>query len=262
MIWWGKILGSLFGLALAGPIGLVIGVLFGHLLDIRTQRHTQLRPKARAKAQDTFFRITFSVMGHIAQADGQVSKEEIDLAQQVMSRMGLDKAGKQNAMNYFKEGVNSAFDLHDSLIELKNACYNQRHLLRVFIDIQMQASYADGRLDPSERKIILEICKQLDFERISFHQFNERIRAEQAYRTHIDSKETAQSIRNAYRILGISPSSSDTQVKKAYRRLIAKWHPDKLVAKGLPEEMIQFATKKTQEIKNAYEQIQDVRGLK
>ncbi len=262
MIWWGKILGGLFGLAVAGPIGLVIGALAGHLLDVRTQRHLQLRPHARAKAQDVFFKVTFLVMGHIAKADGQVSESEIKLAKQIMTRMGLDKAGRQNAMSYFDEGKQPTFDLHDSLIELKNACYNQRHLLRVFIDIQMQAAYADGRLDPSERSIILEICRQLNFGRISFHQFNERIRAEQAYREHTDTKNPAIGLRDAYRILGISPSTNDEQLKKAYRRLMTKWHPDKLIAKGLPEEMLQFATKKTQEIQKAYEQICQVRGTK
>ncbi|MGB5715657.1 MAG: DnaJ domain-containing protein, partial [Gammaproteobacteria bacterium] len=68
-----------------------------------------------------------------------------------------------------------------------------------------------------------------------------------------------QSISKAYDILGISRSASDAEVKKAYRRLMSQHHPDKLIAKGLPEEMIKFATEKTQEIKAAYEQVKDSR---
>ena len=61
---------------------------------------------------------------------------------------------------------------------------------------------------------------------------------------------------NAYEMLSVSPGDSDAEVKKAYRRLMSQHHPDKLVAKGLPEEMMKLATEKTQEIKAAYEVIQ------
>jgi len=57
----------------------------------------------------------------------------------------------------------------------------------------------------------------------------------------------------AYKILGISKGSSEAEVKKAYRRLMSQHHPDKLVAKGLPDEMIKLATEKTQEIRKAYD---------
>jgi DnaJ like chaperone protein len=61
------------------------------------------------------------------------------------------------------------------------------------------------------------------------------------------------SLRDAYAVLGVEASASDARVKKAYRRMMNQHHPDKLVAKGLPEEMIKLATEKTQEIKRAYD---------
>jgi DnaJ like chaperone protein len=60
----------------------------------------------------------------------------------------------------------------------------------------------------------------------------------------------------------ISPKSSDAEVKRAYRRLLSQHHPDKLVSKGLPEEMMKIAAQKTHEIRQAYEQIKQARGLR
>ena len=64
----------------------------------------------------------------------------------------------------------------------------------------------------------------------------------------------------AYKVLGVNETCSDTELKKAYRRLMSQHHPDKLVSKGLPEEMMKLATEKTQEIKNAYERIKQFRA--
>ena len=70
------------------------------------------------------------------------------------------------------------------------------------------------------------------------------------------------SIEDAYKTLGIDESLSDKEVKRAYRRLLAQHHPDKLVAKGLPEEMQKLANEKTQEIIQAYEAIKKHRGMR
>ena len=68
-------------------------------------------------------------------------------------------------------------------------------------------------------------------------------------------------LKDAYLVLGVSSPASDADVKKAYRRMMNQHHPDKLVAKGLPEEMMKLATEKTQEIKKAYELIKQKRGM-
>ena len=62
-------------------------------------------------------------------------------------------------------------------------------------------------------------------------------------------------LQGAYRALGVSESDSDAVVKRAYRRLISKHHPDKLVSKGLPEDMMRVATQRTAEIKASYDLI-------
>jgi DnaJ like chaperone protein len=69
------------------------------------------------------------------------------------------------------------------------------------------------------------------------------------------------SIEDAYAMLALDKSVSDSELKKAYRRLMSQHHPDKLVSRGLPDEMIADATEKTQQIKSAYETIREARGL-
>ena len=69
------------------------------------------------------------------------------------------------------------------------------------------------------------------------------------------------SLDDAYAVLKVSPHAGDSEVKKAYRRLLSQHHPDKLVSKGLPEEMMRLATRKTHEIKQAYEAVKKARGM-
>ena len=91
----------------------------------------------------------------------------------------------------------------------------------------------------------------------NFSEFEQRYRAEQNYQRHQQSprQDARQFLQDAYQILGVSENATDAEVKKAYRRLMSQHHPDKLMAKGLPPEMIKVATQKTQQIKKAYEQI-------
>jgi len=74
------------------------------------------------------------------------------------------------------------------------------------------------------------------------------------------SNNSALSLRGAYTALGVDPSDDKATVKRAYRRLMSQHHPDKLVSKGLPEEMIKLATDKTQHIQKAYEKIKESKG--
>jgi len=79
-------------------------------------------------------------------------------------------------------------------------------------------------------------------------------------RSDYDPATARTSLKDAYRLLGVNDSVSDAELKKSYRRLMSQHHPDKLVSKGLPEQMIQDATEKTQQIKAAYEFVRKSRN--
>ena len=125
--------------------------------------------------------------------------------------------------------------------------------MQMFLEIQIATAMADGHFHSSEKRVIFSIGEQLGFSRADIeHLFS----FSGTGRTADDQRQT---LKQAYEILGVTKSASDAEVKKAYRRMMSQHHPDKLIAKGLPEEMIKLATEKTQQIKAAYEQIKDSR---
>ena len=269
MSWWGKILGGSFGFMLGGPLGAVLGSVLGHRFDKGMEGIKQQIPwhsGDQERVQTAFFTATFSVMGHIAKADGVVSKEEIALAQQLMAQMQLNPEQKQTAIRLFNEGKANGFPLNELLQQFRQECHRRKNLLLMFMEIQIQAAYADGTMDQSERLLLLNISQQLGFSQIEFERLDGWIRAARQFGGGGQQRPpgrpaatTAQQLKAAYELLDIPANSNDKEIKKAYRRMMNRHHPDKLVAKGLPEEMIKLATEKTQEIKEAYEMIKSSR---
>ena len=74
--------------------------------------------------------------------------------------------------------------------------------------------------------------------------------------------QASQPLSQAYAALGIEQSATDAEVKKAYRKLVGQYHPDKLVSQGLPEEMMEMARKRVREINTAYDRVKQARGFK
>jgi len=265
--WWGKALGGAFGFMMGGPLGALIGIGFGHNFDKglgNVMSGEKFQPGQQERVQAAFFTATFTVMGHIAKADGKVTRDEIRMAEAVMSHMGLAADVRESAKRLFSEGKSDNFPLDEVLDQFKKELHRRSTLLQMFLEIQLQAAYADGVLDPAEEKLLAHICNRLGVPLHQLHRLEEMLKAgfgQGSYQTSAKASRTT-SLSDAYNILGSNKSASDVEVKKAYRRLMSQHHPDKLVAKGLPEELIKDATEKTQQIKDAYEQIKDSRGMR
>lgn len=267
MAWWGKALGGAFGFMMGGPLGALIGIGFGHNFDKglgNVMSGEKFQPGQQERVQAAFFTATFSVMGHIAKADGKVTSDEIKMAEAVMSHMGLTDDVRESAKRLFNEGKSDDFPLDEVLDQFKQELHRRSTLLQMFLEIQLQAAYADGVLDSAEEKLLVHICKRLGVPLQQLNRLEEMLKAGFGQGSYQSSARTTrtQSLSDAYAIVGVTKSATDAEVKKAYRRLMSQHHPDKLVAKGLPEEMIKDATEKTQQIKDAYEQVKESRGMK
>lgn len=258
MNWWGKLIGSGLGFMMGGPLGAVMGAALGHQFDKGTQYLEQDIPAGNTqRTQAAFFTASFSVMGHIAKIDGQVSKSEIKLAEQVMNQMQLTPDQRTAAINLFNEGKQANFPLDEVLQQFRKECHRRTSLLQMFMEILISTALADGNMDTAEESLIIHIGGQLGFNASTIQQLMQMVGAQQHY---VDQPTRAHATLNdAYSVLGVASDCSDSDLKKAYRRLMSQHHPDKLVAKGLPEEMIKLATEKTQEIKAAYDQIKHSR---
>lgn len=268
MSWLGKLVGGAFGFMLGGPLGAVLGAALGHKfdkgLDSLPDDDGGWAGGDRERVQTAFFTATFSVMGRVAKADGQVSPDEIQLAEAVMARMSLSGEMRRAAVRLFNEGKSDDFPLDDVLAQFRVECHRRQTLIQMFIEIQLQAAYADGRMDPAEERLLLHICELLHVPELVFRQLEQLIRAEHHYTgqgRQAAPKPRTLSLDDAYAMINVAPDTSDAEVKRAYRRLMSQHHPDKLVSKGLPEEMMKLAAQKTDEIRKAYERIKEARGM-
>lgn len=281
MSWWGKAVGGALGLLMGGPLGAMVGATVGHGVDRGTERVMERFGPARisaqgARQQELFLETTFSVMGHLAKSDGRVNETEIAFAESVMSRMELSRALRRASILFFNRGKSPLFDLGGTLEAFRLTSHSQAPLRQLFLEIQLAAAYADGAPRPAER-LILEQCRialqvpATRFRRLEHliqtryrvmeGQAGERAGGDRAgsqgrgERQPPPQKPAPTTLSGAYAVLGIGPQASDAEVKRAYRRLMNRHHPDKLIAHGLSEEAIQKAAQRTHEIRRAFETI-------
>lgn len=267
---WGKILGFIFGWMLLRFPGALIGLWLGHQFDkglardfSRTGGFSRIFAGGGGlQRQATYFYSLFSVMGHIAKSTGRVTEADIRQASALMDQMRLKGEPRQQAQHAFNEGKMAGFPLKSKLKELKEACFGRRELLQMFLEIQLQAALLDGEIQPEERAILQVIASELGFSQAQLQQLMQMWQAEFRFRQQggAGSAESAQQqLDNAYAILGVAADIDDKQLKKQYRKLMTEHHPDKLVAKGLPEEAMTLAKQKTQDIQAAYDLIKKAR---
>ena len=263
MQWVGKAVGGLLGFAAAGPVGSLLGVIVGHQYDQGGGPRMPFGapPPATGEAARFFFQATFETMGCVAKADGRVSEEEIRAARRIMQTMQLSPEQVSAAIEHFTAGKGADYPLAERLEELKRRLAGRRDLARAFVEIQMQAAIGAGDLERAKRRLLWRVASALGMGRVELAQIEALIRA-QRLRSRGRQDPAAPALDAAYRVLGVTETASDREVKTAYRRLMNQHHPDKLVSRGLPESMVTLAEQKTQEIRAAYEQIKAHRAFK
>ncbi len=281
MRYWGKVFGLVLGLMSGtGWWGLALGLVFGHLIDkIRGGRRQGYFSNQQSR-QTLFFRTTFQVMGHLTKSKGRVTNADIQMATQLMERMQLHGQARTAAQQAFREGKQSDYPLRNKLRELRSACFGRFDLIRMFLEIQMQAAFADGTLHPSERKVLYVIAEELGISRHQFDQFLRMMAGGQQFgggahhgwghssgSAHgagggFQQPQRGPTLEDACSVLGVKTSDESATIKRAYRKLMSEHHPDKLVAKGLPPEMMKMAKQKAQEIQAAYDLIKREKNFK
>lgn len=274
MRYWGKVLGLVLGLLSgAGFWGVVFGLLAGHLIDKARAPNRQGYFANQQTRQMLFFRTTFQVMGHLTKSKGRVTDADIQMATLLMDRMQLHGEARTSAQRAFREGKEGDYPLRDKLRELRSACFGRFDLIRMFLEIQIQAAFADGSLHPNERQVLYVIAEELGISRTQFDQFLRMMESGQQFgggyqggggssQGGFAGARRGPTLEDACSVLGVKSSDDATTIKRAYRKLMSEHHPDKLVAKGLPPQMMEMAKQKAQEIQSAYDLIKREKGFK
>ena len=260
MSWYGKAIGALIGYFLTRhPFGILVGVIIGHYFDMQAVQ----RGGSPHAIPEAFFRTTFQVMGHVAKADGRVSEEEIRAARAVMAQFRLGDTDVRRAIDFFTEGKAGDFPLQATLAQLRQMLGDRADLRRMFVQIQLQTALLGDGLHAQARVMLLRVCQVLGVSEFEFAQMEAILRMQRASGGQpYGARSNPGAMQDAYGVLGISSDASDSDVTKAYRRQMSQNHPDKLAAKGLPESMKSVAEEKTRQIRAAYEQIREARGMK
>ena len=273
--WWGKGIGAFFGFLMAGPTGALFGLLVGNFFDRGLNQHFtkpywHYRIEKDPLIKALFRKTLFSVLGHLAKVDGHVSTQSIHLAKLTMQQMGLSIKEQQDAQEFFIEGKNANFNLSSTLGTLYTAIRHKPYLLQLFIDTVYKTVRAEN-ISTKKLHVLNTILRAMHFapihEQNPFSDYFEQFSKEQfntSYRSSSSNQPPRQnanaSIEYAFMVLHVSPSANKTEVKRAYRKLMSQHHPDKLIAKGMPEYKIKEANAMAQKISKAYEDILKYKG--
>ncbi len=254
MGWLGKMVGGTIGFALGGPIGAVAGAAFGHTFDKKEAAYlsnTDMKMHQRLSNDEenqlTFFVAAFSMLAKIVKADGRVSKEEIESIENFMANdLHLDQESRNTAINIFRQALNSPESFEAFALQFYRVFNTQPRVMELMMDVLLRVSASDGYISPEEETLLKSAAAIFHFSDEEYLKIKSRY---------------IKTVNRYYATLKCDENCSNEEIKKQYRKLVSEYHPDKIAAKGLPEEFIKFANDKFVEIQEAYDNIRKERGF-
>ncbi len=256
--WIGKIIGFALGLAKGGLPGAIFGAFLGHMFD---QWRAGLG-KAR-DIQKLFFSNLFATLGQLAKADGHVSQSEIDQAERLMLRMQLKDQDRNEAIRQFNRGKTDGYAFAREIRNFSRLTLTRPDLRQMFFEILLEAAAADGQLAAAEMNILRVVIKELRLPPQILDELLVWFRSgRQGTGPNFQAGKRTPDAAQDYRLLGLANTASDKEIKHAYRKLMSKYHPDKLIHQGLPESAMELAREKTRAINTAYDRLKSRRGFK
>ena len=165
----GKLAGAFFGYLISGGSiwGAILGYYFGSMFDRGLSRGDFVggfhSSRGRQQIQQVFFKTIFSLLGHLAKADGRVSEDEIQTTRSIMDRMRLNQAQKQQAMELFSQGKEASFQADGLLDEYRQVSHKNRMLTQMLLEGLILGALADGELHKNAEAILLHVFSYLVF---------------------------------------------------------------------------------------------------
>lgn len=253
-LWWGKLVGALLGAMLGGWPGLGLGALLGAQFDSRLRLE---RCSARAwrglglSDEDArFLSAACAAIGGLLPSQGP-AQEQVRVIRELLWELSLNSAQRRRAWQLI--GESAAEPLPQRLLagRLRGGGEQGEWLLRAL----SRLAVAEGASASARQRELQRLAQRLgvDFSRLGGH-FADEAESETLgfIRRRVD---------DACDLLGVDPLASVAEIKQAYRRAVARHHPDRLLAQGAAEAQVRAATELTREIRLAYEDIRSSRGF-
>ncbi len=273
----GALIGAIIGYKAGNFMGMILLGYFGYSVDNWIAENVLGRPSHKARVQESYFEALFTSIGKLAKIDGVISPQEIQKCELIMQNMRLDKAQRKAAIKFFDLGKQSNFNINSVLDKFQRVSGRSYSIKQMFLEMLIEVAIAEGRINQAEWQFLEQVCSRIRFPQqlfvalVKMRGFNVNGYSNQS-RSRTNSNQRSQNNRqkwtpprqhkaNSYQVLGVSASDSKTVIRRAYKKLMSSHHPDKLIAKGLPPEMVEIAKKKTQNIQAAWEDVKELRGF-
>ncbi len=236
-----KWLGGGLGFAMGGPIGGLLGFLVGSVIDSTTDGAPSLTSRNISTTQGDFSVSLLVLVAAVMKADGKVVKSELDYVKKFFVQQFGEESARE-ALHMLKDIIKQDIPVRDICVQIgRNMDYSSRlQLMHLLFNI----SLADSLIHPKEIELLDKISGAMGIASNDFMSIKNMFIPE------TDS---------AYKILEIEPSATNEEVKKAYRRMAMKYHPDKVSHLG--EEFRKTADEKFKSVNEAYERIKRERNM-
>ena len=234
---WGKIIGSATGFALGGPIGALLGGAAGHALDkFKTKEKL---PEKLALKQIGFTIGVIVLSAKMAKADGKVTKSEIKAFKE---KINVPDNEIKNVARLWDQAKKTTDGFEVYAKQISNLLEKNSSVLEELLNLLVIIAEADGKITNLEKIYLKEVSNIFGFSEQDF----ERI-CSSKLKKHIDQ----------YKTLGVLKDTQLEEIKNKWKTLVMKHHPDRLIAQGIPQDIIETNTYRLKEINNAWDLIKN-----
>ena len=237
---WGNLIGGYLGFSIAGPIGALIGSIIGGKISSARRGGFQ---QSFVQSQQIFVISLVILTAKLAKADGQVSKEELIAIKEKLKIPDheIDQVGK-----IFNKAKEDSLGYEPYAKQIAQIYQNKPAVLDEVINILFYIAESDGKVSNSELAMIKNIAQIFNLTDIQFEGIKE-------------SRKGSDKL-NPYIVLGCTSNDDFTTIRKKYLQLSKEHHPDALISKGVPQEVIEESKKKMRAINSAFDKIEKMQS--